>query len=239
MLRRTISRIVIPSRNLFHKSVKSQQKIQFNVTHHMNASRSMSTSTDKEKVGQLSTKLLDEDEYEDYNDAKTPGQKLRWIGIVLTRLGFLVLGSYCFYLTAVELFPGRMSPNHLYNTTFEIVRYNAEIIEMTGEGMKAFGRDVGGSTEGRRNHVDQYKYIGEDGSKRTRVRFNVQGSKGKVRVWAEVSEGMQSGDLVYLICQNVRTGRVYTLVDNRASLDSKPPAAPKDASNFFGLFQNK
>lgn len=57
---------------------------------------------------------------------------------------------------------------------------------MTGENMKAFGKDVG-RNEGRRNHIDSYKYKAEDGSNRMRVRFNVKGDKGKVVVWAEVS----------------------------------------------------
>lgn len=52
--------------------------------------------------------------------------------------------------------------------------------------MKAFGRDTGRNTEGRRNHIDSYKYVADDGSKRTRVRFNIKGNKGQVHVWVEV-----------------------------------------------------
>ena len=59
---------------------------------------------------------------------------------------------------------------------------------IAGNGMKAFGRDVGRNTEGRRNHIDSYQYTGEDGSRRTRIRFNVKGDKAKVLVWAEVRD---------------------------------------------------
>lgn len=57
---------------------------------------------------------------------------------------------------------------------------------MVGENAKAFGRDVGRNTEGRRNHVDSYKYKADDGSNRLRVRFNIKGDKAQIRVWAEV-----------------------------------------------------
>ena len=45
--------------------------------------------------------------------------------------------------------------------------------------MKAYGRDVG-RNEGRRNHVDSRSYQDVDGSKRMRVRFGVEGPRGKV-----------------------------------------------------------
>ena len=58
---------------------------------------------------------------------------------------------------------------------------------MCGENAKAFGRDYGTNVEGRRNHVDSYKYTdSKDGSNRTRIRFNIKGKKGQLRIWAEV-----------------------------------------------------
>ncbi len=59
--------------------------------------------------------------------------------------------------------------------------------EIVGDGMKAFGRDTGRNTEGRRNQIDFYKYTAADGSDRVRVRFNIKGNKGQVLVWTEVS----------------------------------------------------
>jgi hypothetical protein len=87
--------------------------------------------------------------------------------------------------------------------------------------MKAYGRDVGRNTEGRRNHVDSRVYEGEDGSKRLRIRFFVQGSRGRALVWAEVSNKMADSEYVYLICQDMRTGKVVTIQDNRARLDAE------------------
>lgn len=91
---------------------------------------------------------------------------------------------------------------------------------MVGDGAKAFGRDTGRNTEGRRNHVDSYTYKGEDGSNRLRIRFNVKGEKGHILVWAEVSDKMPDSEYVYVIVQDRRTGRVYTVVDNRDSLEA-------------------
>lgn len=57
---------------------------------------------------------------------------------------------------------------------------------MIGGEMKAFGRDVGRNTEGRRNHVDSYKYKAEDGSERLRIRFNIKGNRSQVLVLLQV-----------------------------------------------------
>jgi hypothetical protein len=97
-------------------------------------------------------------------------------------------------------------------------------MQICGSDMKAFGRDVGRNTEGRRNHVDSRKYKEADGSNRTRIRFNVKGSKGQAQVWAEVSDKMASNEFVYVICQDMRTGRVVTIQDNRARLEAEMAA---------------
>jgi hypothetical protein len=102
------------------------------------------------------------------------------------RLGLLGLGAVCVFFTAQELFPGRMSALSLFSEVFEKLQNHEEVMVMTGHNMKAFGRDVGRNTEGRRNHVDSYSYTAEDGSKRLRIRMNIKGEKGKVIVWAEV-----------------------------------------------------
>ena len=48
------------------------------------------------------------------------------------------------------------------------------------------------STNRHTERVDQ-----EDGSKRTRVRFNIEGPHGNAFVFAEVSSDMPSGEFVY------------------------------------------
>jgi hypothetical protein len=50
--------------------------------------------------------------------------------------------------------------------------------------------------------------------------MNIKGGRGQVRVWAEVREGMKSDEFVYLICQDMRTGRVLTIVDRRDELEA-------------------
>jgi len=126
----------------------------------------------------------------------------------------------CFtFVTASELFPGRMGPNSLFSEAFEVVRYKDEIASICGDDLKAYGRGDGG--EGRRNRVDSRSYTADDGSKRTRVRFHVQGNKGRAIVWAEVSSKMAAGEYVYVVIQDRKTGRVVTFEDNRAKIDSE------------------
>ncbi len=111
--------------------------------------------------------------------------------------------------------------------------------EITGHDMRAFGRDVGRSTEGRRNHIDSYEYVADDNTKRTRVKFNVKGSKGQMHVWVEVSDGMADDQFVYLICQNAKTGRVLTVIDNREELAAGMLEEKKGGNFFTNLFSSK
>lgn len=112
--------------------------------------------------------------------------QVRFYSRVAFQLGLLGLGMVCVYFTAKELFPGRLGAQSLFSEAFDRIRNHEEVMVMAGHDMKAFGRDVG-RNEGRRNHVDSYSYKAEDGSNRTRIRFNVKGDKGKVIVWVEVS----------------------------------------------------
>ena len=61
-----------------------------------------------------------------------------------------------------------------------------QVLAIVGDDQRAFGRDVGRNTEGPRNHVDSFKYKADDGTDRLRIRMNIKGGTGKVRVWAEV-----------------------------------------------------
>lgn len=164
---------------------------------------------------------FNDDDYDDYEEPKTAGQKVRLYWILFMRLSLLALGLVCVYYTAQELFPGRNSPNSLFSEVFDLLRVNDDVRGTTGEPMTAFGRDFGRNTEGRRNHIDSRKYKAEDGSNRTRVRFNVKGPRAQFQVWAEVSDKMLNTEFVYLIVQDVRTGRVMTIHDNRARLEAQ------------------
>ena len=82
--------------------------------------------------------------------------------------------------------------------------------------------------------MDSRSYKERDGSQRTRVRFNIKGPKGRVMVWAEISESMPSNEYVYLICQDMRTRRVITIEDNRARLESEMEMASVGTTDASG-----
>ena len=109
------------------------------------------------------------------------------------------------------------------------VRKSDEVLAMFGDPLKAYGIDHGGNREGRRNFIQSRESVGEDGSKRVKVRFNLQGPFGGGIVFAEVSDQLdpKSGEWVYLIVQSKRTGQAITLCDNRqaiaASAHAKTP----------------
>ena len=115
-----------------------------------------------------------------------------------------------------------MSPNRVFDRSFELIRKDPEILRRYGESVKAYGRDHGGHREGRRNFVEHTKYRNEeDGSNRTRVRYNLEGRFGYAYVFAEVSNKMPSGEFVYVLVQDKASGRVHSIVDNRAALTAQ------------------
>lgn len=112
-----------------------------------------------------------------------------------------------------------MSPNRVFDRSFELIRKDADIVRRLGEPVKAYGRDHGGHREGRRNFIEHTNYVDEqDGSHRTRVRYNLEGRHGAAFCFAEVSSAMPSGEFVYVLVQDKANGRVTTVVDNRAAL---------------------
>jgi import inner membrane translocase subunit TIM21 len=114
-----------------------------------------------------------------------------------------------------------MSPNRVFDKAFSVIRQDPEVKRRYGDSLKAFGRDHGGRREGRRNFVEHTEYVDkEDGSKRTRVRFNIEGQFGTAFCFAEVANSMPSGEFVYVMVQDKSNGRVHTIQDNRAALTS-------------------
>lgn len=182
---------------------------------------SVKSSNSEEKSKAQSVVHVDFDDQDDYyEEPKTAGQKVAFYTKLMLQLAMLGFGAVCVFYTARELFPGRLNPNSLFSETFEILRYNIEITNILGSDVKGYGRDSGGgSREGRRNHIDSFKYTSEDGSNRIRIRYNLKGKRGNIRVWVEVSDKMAASEYVYIICQNMKTGRVYTIEDNRELLD--------------------
>lgn len=152
----------------------------------------------------------------------TPGEKV----VVASRLtmwaGIFAFAAACAYYILKELIPTKMSPNSAFDSAFKIVKNNSEVKRRYGEALKAYGKDHGGHREGRRNFVENTQYTDQhDGSKRTRVRFNIEGQFGNAFVFAEVSSNMKSGEFVYVLVQDKSNGRVHTIVDNRAALTAQ------------------
>jgi import inner membrane translocase subunit TIM21 len=129
----------------------------------------------------------------------------------------------------------KMSPNSVFSNSLEVVREHADVKRIFGEPLKGYGRDHGGHREGRRNFIEHTEYTSDnDGSKRTRVRYNLEGQHGHASVFAEVSNQMSSGEFVYILVQDKHSGRVITVVDNRAALTAQKLAGGnKDAQSIM------
>jgi import inner membrane translocase subunit TIM21 len=164
--------------------------------------------------------------------AQTPGQKFQEGTARLFWFGVFSFAVACAYYIFVDLFPSKTTPNTVFDLAFHVLRNNPEIQERFGEPLKAYGRDHGGYREGRRNFIEHTKYTcKEDGSKRTRIRFNLEGKFGNAFVFAEVSKEMPRGEFVYLIVQDKRNGKVITLIDNRTALTVKQMAGDSKEGN--------
>lgn len=149
----------------------------------------------------------------------TPGQKVVAASRLTMWAGIFAFASVCAYYIGKELIPTKMSPNVVFNKALEIVRENPEVVRRFGTPLKGYGRDHGGKREGRRNFIEHTEYTNEeDGSKRVRVRFNLEGPNGKAFCFAEVSKDMPSGEFVYVLVQDKLNGQVTNVVDNRAAM---------------------
>jgi len=123
---------------------------------------------------------------------------------------------------AMDLYDSKMSPNRVFDRSLDLVRKHPDVTRRFGEPLKGYGRDHGGHREGRRNFVEHTKYTSpDDNSKRTRVRYNLEGRYGDAFVFAEQSADMPSGEFVYVLVQDKSNGRVFTVVDNRAAMTAQ------------------
>lgn len=149
----------------------------------------------------------------------TPGQKVVAASRFTMFLGLFGFAGLCAFYIGKELIPTKMSPNVVFNKALEKARNDPEVSRRFGSPLKGYGRDHGGKREGRRNFIEHTEYKSEeDGSKRTRVRFNLEGPNGKAFCFGEVSNQMSSGEFVYLMVQDKLNGNVITLIDNRAAM---------------------
>jgi mitochondrial import inner membrane translocase subunit TIM21 len=125
-----------------------------------------------------------------------------------------------------------MSPNRIFDKSFDVLRADSAIQQKYGAGIKAYGRDHGGHREGRRNFIEHTEYVDEmTGDKRMRVRYNIEGQYGKAFVFAEVSAAQPSNEFVYILVQDKADGRTQTIVDNRAALAAKHMAGGNEQAS--------
>lgn len=195
---------------------------------------SSSTSNKKESQSQSSSEG-GEGEPTSQEIVLTPGEKV----VAGTRLAFwagaLAFASVCGYYIVKELLPTKMSPNSVFDRATDAIRNDDEVCRRFGHSFKTYGRDHGGHREGRRNFIEHTEYTDpDDGSKRTRVRFNLEGQHGAAFVFAEVSKEMKSGEFVYIMVQDKRNGAVINVVDNRSALLAKRLAGgSQEGQNVF------
>ena len=152
----------------------------------------------------------------------TPGEKVVAVSRLGMYAGIFAFACACAYYIARELIPTKMSPNSVFNSSSAVIRENDQVRRIYGDNMKFYGKDHGGHREGRRNFIEHTQYPSpDDGSNRTRVRYTLEGEFSKAFCFAEVSSDMPSGEFVYILVQDQRSGRVITVVDNRAALTAK------------------
>ena len=152
----------------------------------------------------------------------TPGQKVAAASRLTMWAGIFSFACACAYFIGKELIPTKMSPNSVFNNASKIIKNNSQVTMKYGDSLKFYGKDHGGHREGRRNFIEHTQYTDQDdGSKRTRVRFNIEGQFDSAICFAEVSSEMPSGEFVYVLVQDKRSGRVITVTDNRAALTAK------------------
>lgn len=150
----------------------------------------------------------------------TPGEKVVAATRLSMWLGILAFASVCAYYIGKELLPTKMSPNTVFNGASQVIRDNPQVQRQYGDKLKFYGKDHGGHREGRRNFIEHTEYTSEDdGSKRTRVRFNLEGQFAQAFCFAEVSNAYD--DYVYILVQDKQNGRVITVKDNRAAMTAQ------------------
>lgn len=149
----------------------------------------------------------------------TPGEKVAAGSRLLVWGGVGVFASVCAYYIVSELNPFGMGPSSLFNSSFDRIREDPDLGRRFGTPMKAYGRDGNRRSEGRRNFIEHTEYVSkDDGSKRIRIRYNLEGPYGDAFVFAEHSN---SSGLVYILVQDKRGGQIIPIVDNRSMLMSQ------------------
>ncbi len=118
------------------------------------------------------------------DDPRTLTNIFRWGG-ALAFGGTVSIGLY--YIVS-ELLPTKLAPNAIFNRAYEAIQMDPNIANHFGTPLKAYGRDARGHWEGRRNFIEHENFTSpDDGSKRCRVRFNLQVGYVRMRLYQTVT----------------------------------------------------
>lgn len=117
-----------------------------------------------------------------------------------------------------EIIPSRLSGTNVFSDATKIVLEDPDVNRYLGGNVKAYGKDFGGQRAGRRNWIENYIYEDEDGLQHCRIKFNVEGNRGKGEIFAEKSKEMGPGEFHYLVFVDGNTGAVVGIIDNRVYL---------------------
>ena len=117
-----------------------------------------------------------------------------------------------------EILPSRLSGTGVFHDAVKIVLDDPDINRYLGGNLKCYGKDFGGQRAGRRNWIENYIYEDEEGLQHCRIKFNVEGNRGKGEVFAEKSKEMGPGEFHYLVYVDGNTGAVVGIIDNRVYL---------------------
>lgn len=117
-----------------------------------------------------------------------------------------------------EILPSRLSGTSVFHDAVKLVLDDPDVNRYLGGNVKAYGKDFGGQRAGRRNWIENYIYEDEDGMQHCRIKFNVEGNRGKGEIFAEKSKEMGAGEFHYLVFVDGNTGTVVGIIDNRVYL---------------------
>ena len=117
-----------------------------------------------------------------------------------------------------EIMPSRLSGTSVFNDAVKLTLDNPDVNRYLGGNLKCYGKDFGGKRAGRRNWIENYVYEDEDGLQYCRIKFNVEGNRGKGEMYAEKSKEMGTGEFNYLVFVDGNTGAVVGIIDNRQYL---------------------
>jgi hypothetical protein len=151
-------------------------------------------------------------------EVMTTGEKVKEGSKTGMILGIAGLVLVCGFYIARELMPTGMSPNTVFSRAFDVAKEHPDVTNRLGTPLTGHGHDHGGRREGRRNILDSDKYVDEFGQDVVRIKFDLEGPRGKGIMYAAVASNTKRGKLQYLIFQEVSTGRSYVLIDNRKAM---------------------